>query len=637
MRATRVQSPPRDVGPDNPVGVLLTLLIGLWIVVPSGSAAQEGCVLGDRGRNDTFIQTLPGIGSVTYIGGAYFSCAGGVEIFADSAVAYQQRRMSELLGNVRYIESERELRAARAQYFTDEGRLQAQGQVVVVDRANGSSVRNGDLVYLLQTDFRDTSEMTVTTGSDGVRPTAVLTPPPDTSRVDSTGVPLPPDSVAAPYTVDAHRIFIRGSGYFAASGDVVIERDSLVAYADSAEYDEGAAGLDLVTNARVVGTAYELTGRTITMANPGGEASEVRALRDARLVGADVLLTAARIVVMLRSGALDRLVATTIAPTDGVEADSMDQRRPEAVVDQFVLTADSLTVSAPGEQLQRVVASGTARSVSTARDSLNTAVLPEIARTDWLEGDTVIIRFVGSPPLPPITTQRDAAVAVPDPSGAPRGDSIVSEPGSPVQAADSAFLVGPDSSAVAAGAETSEAPPVSDTTEAAVEAAGVDAAEASEQPGEPNPSEEADVEEIIARGRARSLYRLPANDSTYRAGTHPPAVHYVVGREIRIRLESGGVAGMQVAGQTRGFHLEPLRGVVVPDSARIPPDSAAVPDTTVRADTAVVPDTGRVHGPEAPPGPKAPKREVPGEDEEPIRDDDGGAIRLEEEQRWTRR
>ncbi|MDX1495446.1 MAG: hypothetical protein R3253_15365, partial [Longimicrobiales bacterium] len=280
------------------------------LVAPAPVSAQDGCIFGDRGRNDFVSRTLPGLGRVTYIGGPHFDCAGGVQIFADSAVAYDARGMSDLIGSVRYLESGREMRADRARYFTNEGRLQAQGNLLVVDEINGSSIRDGELVYLMETDFRETAEMTVTRGADGVRPRAVLTPPPDTAAADSAEVSAEPpgaereappagEGAAArddsadsrePYTVVAERIYIRGQDYFSASGDVVIERDSLFAYADSAEYDQGGEGLALEGRARVVGDSYELTGRRILMTNPGGDTSEVQALREARLVGDDVLL-----------------------------------------------------------------------------------------------------------------------------------------------------------------------------------------------------------------------------------------------------------------------------------------------------------------------------------------------------------
>lgn len=106
------------------------------------------------------------------------------------------------------------------------------------------------------------------------------------------------------------------------------------------------------------------------------------------------------------------------------------------------------------------------------------------------------------------------------------------------------------------------------------------------------------VEEIIARIGARSLYRLPPSDSTFRAGAEAPAVHYVVGREIRIRLDGGEVQEMRVTGQTRGVHLEPLRRRAEADSTGALPDTAraaidtgavALPDTAAgRVDTTLV-------------------------------------------------
>ena len=43
--------------------------------------------------------------------------------------------------------------------------------------------------------------------------------------------------------------------------------------------------------------------------------------------------------------------------------------------------------------MERVYAAGTARGVSTARDSLNTDTTDELIRSDWIEGDTIIATF----------------------------------------------------------------------------------------------------------------------------------------------------------------------------------------------------------------------------------------------------
>jgi hypothetical protein len=522
--------------------------------------AQGGCEC-DPYCDQLNVQTLPGMGRVTYVSGARFACEGGIRIVADSAVSYGDRGYSELIGAVRYTEAGRELLSDQARYFTTEGRLQAAGNLILRDEEQGSEIRNGDLVYLLETEFRDASEMTVTTGEDGIRPRALLRPPEREEAVDAdslTAVPpdslaaLPADSLAAlpvdslaarpvdslaarpvdslanvvpdsladaaptgeesppdtvpptPYTVEGDRMFLQGQGFFTAVGDVEIVRDSLFAFGDSAVYDQTRGDLLLEGSARVEGEAYRLVGRTIAMVSPGSAASEVRARREARLDGEGFDLTAAQIAVFLADDALERLVATPIARPDRGEeaADSADLERPEALVQDFVLTADSVEINAPGEVIERVFAAGRARSVSTSRDSLNVDVLPDVARTDWLEGDTVVVTFAPNP-----------------------------------------------------GAQSAS---------------------------------DVDVEAITAKVRARSLYRLPPSDSTAVPGTDAPAVHYVMGDSIRIEMAAGEVLGMRVTGQTRGVHLEPLR-------RSTPADTAALADSLGATDTlAVPPDTSGV-------------------------------------------
>ena len=538
--------------PASPPRARCALLVaaGLGLAVPSGLRAQEGCDL--VSSQYVNVVNLPGIGRVTHIKRPHFVCEGGVQIFADSAAAQGDRGLSDLIGHVRYLESGRELRADRARYFTTEGRLQAQGNMSIRDEERGSSIENGDLVYLLVTDFRAEEDMTITTGADGVRPRATLLPPKreppaDTAaaeEVDTVAVPadstltgdtIPPSpdlptpsepepppleepadtTPPTPYTVIGDRIFLRGGRYFTAAGSVEIIRDSLFAFADSALYDQEGGALELEGSARVDGEAYELVGRRITMGSPGAAESEVHALRDARLVGDGFELTAAQIRVFLRDDALERLVATPLLPgpdaDPDVAPDSADLVRPEAFVEQFELTADSLEILAPGEAIERVFAAGRARSESSARDSLNVDALPDVARKDWLEGDTIIITFV----------------AVPG----------------------------------AAGASGME------------------------------------VDEIRALVGARSLYRLPSTDSTAVAGTDAPAVHYVTGTEIRIDMVAGEVFGMQVTGQTRGLHFEPLqrsaaRDTTAADTLAVPADTLAVPRDTMTAP----PDTGTVVG-----------------------------------------
>jgi hypothetical protein len=265
-----------------------------------------------------------------------------------------------------------------------------------------------------------------------------------------------------------------------------------------------------------------------------GAMREIRALRDGVLTGDDLVLTAPTIVLFLDGGAMERLVAVPMgldpdSAADGEPVDSTVLARPEAEAEDFSIVADSLDVRAPGDVLERIYAVGRARSESRARDSLNVEALPSVARTDWLEGDTVIASFVEVE--------------------------------------------------------------VVDTTSAS------------------GTRMDYRLEQLEARGGARSLYRLEPSDSTVKAGVDPPAVHYVLGQQILIVLADGEVDHMDVQGQTRGFHLEPLRAQedslaldsLALDSLALDTlavDSASVSDT-IRPDTTVV---------RAPPEPGPPSR-----------------------------
>ncbi|HIN78183.1 MAG TPA: hypothetical protein EYM97_05065 [Gemmatimonadetes bacterium] len=146
-----------------------------------------------------------------------------------------------------------------------------------------------------------------------------------------------------------------------------------------------------------------------------------------------------------------------------------------------------------------------------ARDSLNVDALPEIARSDWLEGDTIIVTFEPTTPVP-------------------------SEGG-------------------AATADTAQS--------------------------------DYRIKRIVARVRARSLYRLIPSDTTALPGVDAPAIHYVTGDEITIIMNEGEADQLEVQGRTHGFHLEPLSSA---ESDSLGLDSATI-DTTVIADSSTARDT----------------------------------------------
>jgi lipopolysaccharide export system protein LptA len=570
----------------RPLWAVALLLAGL----PGAVAAQDPSCEFQEGTLGLNTITLAGGARITYLSRPRIGCPDGVRIRADSAISYSAQDLTHLIGNVYFRDGARELRSREARYFPSTGRLQAQGDVRLEDLEDGSVIENGDLVLLRQNDFRDEEELTVTTSADGVRPRATLfvrpapettavpdpdtmgraaldtvpgadgtavvpesdtllgvdraaaapdtapvpdtaagAAPPDTAAVlDPSADPALPDSTStpaeppSPWEVEADRLHLVGEDRFEAVGDAVIQRDSIDATAARADYDGAMGTLVLRGAARLEGPAYDLAGEEIVLTVPGGGIREVTARRNGILTGEDIRLDAPVIHLFLVDGELDRLVATPLPPAavdSFPEPDSLLLAQPVATAEAFVLTADSVDVRAPGQELDRIHAVGTARGVSMSRDSLNVEALPKLARQDWLEGDTIIATF--RPAAPGERSQTEA--------GAGSDDYV--------------------------------------------------------------------LEELVAVGSARSLYRLLPSDSTARAGEDPPAVHYVTGSRITVAMRSGDVEHMEVEGPSQGFHLEPRPAVpAAVDTLPADTSGAAPPPDTLPADT-----TGPSSTPAAPP------------------------------------
>lgn len=543
----------------------------------TAQSAEGNCQFLPGTRNLQQI-TLSGGDKIFYMSTPRIACSDGVRISADSAVVYTSSNQSYLMGNVHYRDRTRTMESDQARYFSQLGRLQANGHLVVRDTVQGSTIRDGYLIYLRKTDFRDEEDMNVTT-LNGERPSAVLYMQPGTDTVsaadssgaaatvpdslavatpdsavavvaeapvDTAGPPPPPrraprDTAQTPYHILADRMNLKGDRYFLAQGNVEILRDSITAWSQLAEYDQLAARLRLEGDARVVGSQYDLTAKTIDIAVPGGEMRSVRAVREAVLTGDNLKLTAPVIHVFTTDGSMDRLVAVPLVADsagEGIDggagrlprandalpapdgrvavADSADLARPVATAEDFLLTADSIEVNAPGQELKRIFAAGTARGESSARDSINTESLPEVARKDWMEGDTVIATFVKVEP----------------------------------------------------------------------------------KPGERADSAQFELDRLVAKGRARSLYRMLSTDSTAHPGEDPPAVSYIMGSQIEIVMTAGEVDSMKVAGPVQGWQLEPRNKRAARDSLLAAPDSGTVPDTVPPDTSAAPPDTTGVTRPD---------------------------------------
>lgn len=379
-------------------------LAGLIGFAAPASAQGRGCEWLPGTRNIT--SRMVGANRVSYASTPRIRCSDGRYIQADSALQFQASGYMEFIGRVVFRDDGRTLNASRAVYYENLGRLDAEGDVTLVE-ADGNEIRGERLLFLRESPQRPREELTVTGG----RPVALLYPsremPSDTIGADSAAAaPAGPRTPAAadtlpraPYEIVADRIFLRGSEVFSARGDVEVQRDSLRATADSLAYDQQNAALHLQGRpATVVQGELDLRGRSLRMVLPGDVIEEVVAREDARLTTDSLDVDAPFIRLFLSNDLLDRLVAAAPRPQepDSVVTDSLP--RAVATGNGITMTADSLEVVSPAQQLERMIAIGTARAVSTTRDSLNSADTPELLLHDWIEGQTVTAIFVEQPP-----------------------------------------------------------------------------------------------------------------------------------------------------------------------------------------------------------------------------------------------
>ena len=300
-----------------------------------------------------------------------FRCPGGTRISADSATVYEGTNYTHLIGNVVFWDEEMRLTSDVAHYFAEQSNLNAYGDVVLTNEAEGSVIR-GDTMALLQAgDQRPEDQLTVT----GRRPHATLYPalqpdttaaatempdtvsavePPDTLGLeleprdpdtivllpdtmpptpDTTVVlpdplfrqpvpqqPVRPGEGRTPYEIDADTIYLEGSQYFKARGRVEITRDSLNASADSVEYDELDGALNLFGSARLVTSDYDLVATSIILDIPQDEVRKVLASGEAVLEGEDILLLAPIITLLLTEGKMEQLVALRDLEADSLAA-----------------------------------------------------------------------------------------------------------------------------------------------------------------------------------------------------------------------------------------------------------------------------------------------------------------------------
>ena len=430
------------------------------------------------------------------------------------------------------------------------------------------------------------------------------------TEVEAAPADAPVDSVTPlPYEVEAPRIMIDGRRYFRAGGGVVVTRDSLRAVGDSLDYDQEVGAMLILGDASVEDSGFRLTGLSVSVTPADGLDEEILAREEAELTGDEVLMTAPAIRLFLEDGKVGRLVALPAVPPlpdDGAEEldtagltpgdarrvremaeaaaaaaaaeDSLNAPdslpRPYVVAADFRLTGDSIEVLSPGQVLDVATAVGAARADAVGQDSLIREDLPEIARNDWMEGETIIARFAT------VEAEDDSAAGDPAPAERPaRLETLTA-----VDGARSFYrLYRSDTTQVDANEPGVEPGPAGDDPDPLPEESSAGADDSTATPEEsdaaPEGSGPAPAEED---GRtAEECDTIGTDDEA------PPELHYVSGNRIKIFLEGRQVVKMEVTGRTTGYHFEPVppgcesaagdSAAVVADTATAPPDTTRPP------------------------------------------------------------
>jgi hypothetical protein len=391
-----------------------------WVILvallPSLLAAQDCVAI----RSRTFRVTNQGLPTqVAYIEGAEISCPGGKVLIADQAIQVQAAGRIELIGNVKYRDPERSLSAQRAEYYKLQDHIHATGNVVIRDLKSGTAIYNQEIDYYQAGSVRPESILRAIPVPGTPRPRAVLRDESRGGGRDSAAVG-PRSRGRDSTTVVADMIEVLGTGRFRGLGSAVISRDSMTAYGDISDYDQDSGEMLLAPRGRIEGSDYQLLGDTVRARLDRDTLREVTAHRNAKLSSSEVTVDAPFIRIELAEGKLQRMVAAR--PSAGAErATALLPPQPRIVAEEFRLSADSIDVRAPKQELEEVIAIGNA--YSSTNDTIpappDVGELEGTLSTDWMRGDTVHAYFSANPKAETDTTANSRVLDRVVSSGAP--------------------------------------------------------------------------------------------------------------------------------------------------------------------------------------------------------------------------
>lgn len=503
--------------------LLLAVALVLVCVLPTRAAAQAGtCTLVENRLLNR--QDMGGFAIIAVSGPLRVECEGGTTLRADSAMVFEASNEVQLFGRVDYRDPTRTLTSNYATYSSATGRLYATGNVVFTDVARGSTLRGPELEYFRAMAGRPQAQVIA-----GQRPHLTVVPTGNTRSRE-------------PLQIDGDRVTTVGENFFSASGNVVIHRSDLDASAAEATHDGAAQTLNLRGNAKISGERFDLSGETVDATLPQNKLERVVARRDAELASEKLRVDGPEIQLFFADDLLQRLVARRLGgvPATGAGAPSGAAARPAGGAGQggeerplvaatgLLLEADSVEAILPGQVLERVVAIGKAHG-----ETVDTAGQPPAAT-----GPRARMAKQPRPAEPGITRDRDWVL----------GDTITG------------FFARRDSAAVAAA-------------RTAARAAGDTAS---------SPADEVELERVVARGAARSFYRVREEGEQI---AERPGMNYLVAREIELTLEGGELDVADARGLQRGVYLDPTPVGAAGTQPGAAQPGTATPPATPRAGT----------------------------------------------------
>jgi len=494
-----------------------------------GQQTSGDCQLSDNFRTIES-RAIGGGARITWISLADLRCPNGLRIRADSAVIYEPSGRNELLGNVRFTNRERDLRAERADWYEQEGRLVARGRVIFGDLTQGTEVRGENLVYLEGRAGRE-EQVTVSGG----RPTATL--PGDD---DAEGRP------GEPFRVTANQLRFQGEQYFWGDGQVEVEREDLQARADSLAFDRTSDLLILNGNAEVVRGEVTATGGNLNLTFSEDRLRSLLARNGGRIETEEFVLSGLEVRIGLDQ---NEEVETVLAqggevPGTGEVLDAILE------TETIFLRGDRVEVDEESDGIRQLTATGRARAESMGGGFGAPAPADE-------PGDGPALALQPDPD--PDAAPGPPADPAPGVEGAGEGATLLDRDwieGEVIRAffEDMTQVITPPES-VEGREEDVSAPErewrlirLESTTNARAlyrsppEASEAEAADAGAEPQAPTPPAAQDP---------------PAEDRSERARW---SISYILADRIIIHLVEGEVNLLEAEGSVRGLQLEPRQG-----------------------------------------------------------------------------